>query len=153
MTGLERGAPDRRRKRAVRIAWIAAGWIFFAVGVIGVVLPGLPTTGPMLLAIACFARGSERLHRWLLNHRLFGTPIRRWQRHRVIPIRAKVTAILMMAGSIAYLVWLSGLPTWIIIAFVGLVLVGVVVVLRIPHRITADKTDGRTRNGSSDGIA
>jgi len=143
VTRFESGDSDhRRRKRAARLAWIAAGWIFFGVGVIGVVLPGLPTTGPMLLAIACFARGSERLHGWLLNHRLFGPPIRHWQRHHVIPIRAKVIAVSMMAGSIAYLVWLSSLPTWSIIVTVGLVVVGMVVVLRIPHKITEGRTNG-----------
>ena len=128
--------PERRRARgAARLAWLVAGWILFGIGLIGVVVPGLPTTGPMLLAVACFARGSKRLHGWLLDHHLFGRPIRRWQRHRVISIRAKVTAVSMMAGCIVYLVFLSALPKWGLIAIVGLVIVGMAVVLRIPHRI------------------
>lgn len=101
------GPPPGRVTRAARLVWIAAGWLFVAVGIIGIVVPGLPTTGPMLLALACFARGSERLHRWLLNHSVFGPPIHRWHAHRTIWIRDKIVAITMMLGSLAYVVWLS----------------------------------------------
>ena len=134
---------NRRRSGGTgRLAWLAAGWLFFGVGIVGVALPGLPTTGPMLLALACFARGSERLHGWLLNHRVFGPPLRRWQQHRVISIRAKITAISMMAGSFAYTVWLSPLPRWGVIAVGGLIVVGVAVVLRVPHTVVEEPTRG-----------
>ena len=103
------------------------------VGAVGVVVPGLPTTGPMLLALACFARGSERVHRWLLNHPVFGPPIHRWQEHRVISLRAKILAIPMMVGSFAGVVWLSSLPSWAVILIGCLIAVGIVVVLRVPH--------------------
>ena len=139
--------PERRRsKGAARFAWLAAGWVCFGVGAIGVVVPGLPTTGPMLLAVACFARGSERLHRWLLHHRVFGPSLRRWQRHRIIPLRAKVTAIAMMVASMVYLVVFSPLPTWAMIAAVALVVVGMIVVLRLPHRIRPGSLDALQPN-------
>ena len=127
--------PARRPRRGVaRLAWLAAGWSLFGIGAVGVVVPGLPTTGPMLLALACFARGSERLHRWLLHHRVFGPPLRHWQTHRTMPIRAKVTAVAMMAASFAYVALLSPLPPWGVIAVGVLIVIGMGVVLSIPHQ-------------------
>ena len=120
------------RSPVVRYAWLAAGWLCFGVGVVGVVLPGLPTTGPLLLALACFARGSHRLHNWLLQHRIFGPPLQRWQRYRTIPLRAKVVAVSMMVASFAYVTFFASMPTWLVAVVGVLVGVGVTVVLRIP---------------------
>lgn len=129
---------DERPKGLVKLLWLAAGWGFFAVGVVGVLLPGLPTTGPMLFALACFARGSHRLHAWLLDHPIFGPPLRHWREHRIIPIRAKVTAVSMMALSAAYVALGSRLPDWAVLGIVGLILIGMVVVVCFPHRVRTD---------------
>ena len=94
----------------------------------------------MLLALACFARGSERIHQWLLNHPVFGPPIHRWQKYRVISLRAKVTAIVMMLGSFVYVAWLSPLPKWAVIVIGCLIAIGMVVVLRVPHRIAEERS-------------
>lgn len=51
---------------------MALGWLAFATGIVGIVLPLLPTTPFMLLAAALFARSSPRFHRWLLTHPWFG---------------------------------------------------------------------------------
>lgn len=120
--------------RTRRIAWLAAGWACFAFGAIGAVLPGIPTTGPMLLALACFAKGSPRLHAWLLNHRVFGPPLQRWQRDRMIPLKAKVLAVSMMSASLAYVALWSPLPPWAVVAVAVLIAIGATVVLRLPHR-------------------
>ena len=128
------GATPAPRPRLRRLLWLAAGWACFAVGVVGVALPGIPTTGPMLMALWCFARGSPRLHDWLLNHRVFGPPLRRWKQHRMIPLRAKVLAVSMMLASFAYVSLLSPLPIWAVALVGALIAVGLVVVLRLPHR-------------------
>ena len=122
-----------RPPRAVRMAWLAAGWLFFGIGVAGAALPGLPTTAPMLVAVACFARGSDRLHWWLLNHRGFGPPLRRWQEHRSISPRAKATALVMMAGSIVVLLYATEFPAWLLVTTIAFVLFGMVFVARLPH--------------------
>lgn len=119
--------------KTIKILWLTAGWLCFAVGVIGVVLPGLPTTGPMLMALACFSKGSEKLRNWLLDHPTFGPPLRRWNETHTIPIQAKVTAIAMMFGSMAMVCMLTPLPAWGKLAANGLILVGMIVVLRVPH--------------------
>ena len=56
-----------------------AGALSAGIGLIGIVVPLLPTTPLMILAAACFARSSPRLHDWLWNHRVFGPAIRDWR--------------------------------------------------------------------------
>ena len=114
----------------------AAGGVCFAFGALGALLPGIPTTGPMLLALACFARGSDRLHDWLLNHRIFGPSLQRWQRHRLIPLKAKVAAIGSMSLSLAYLVFWSPVPTWAVILIAAVMLAGAAFILSCRHRLS-----------------
>lgn len=89
------------------MAFVALGWTFFGLGAIGVFLPVLPTTPFMLAALWAFARGSPRFHGWLYNHRLFGPPLQRWERHRVIPAHAKALAVVAMLASLAYMAWFT----------------------------------------------
>ena len=138
-------AENKPASGVARTAYLVVGLLFLGIGIVGVALPGIPTTGPLLLALACFARSSKRLHGWLLNHRLFGPPIRHWQTHRIMPLRAKIVAVTMMAGSAAYVIFFSGLPTWSVLAVVGLVIVGMVFVLSIPHRIAKDTASAPRR--------
>jgi hypothetical protein len=69
------------------------GFVFVALGLIGVYLPLLPTTPFLLLAAACFARSSERCHQWLLNNPTFGPIIRDWQDRRCISRTSKTIAL------------------------------------------------------------
>jgi hypothetical protein len=87
-------------KRALRAAYLAAGFGFLALGVLGAIVPVLPTTPFVLLAAACFARSSDRFYQWLLDHRYFGPLVREWRQHRSIPYRTKVFAIAMMAATL-----------------------------------------------------
>ena len=74
---------------ARRHLWMALGWAALGLGVLGVLVPLLPTTPFLILAAYLFSRGSERLHAWLLNHRIFGPPIENWRTHRAISTKAK----------------------------------------------------------------
>ena len=76
--------------------WLVLGVLALIVGAIGVVLPILPTTPFILIAAACFARGSERYERWLLTHPLFGPLVLEWREHRAIPRSAKWLATVSM---------------------------------------------------------
>lgn len=80
-------------KRAVLIF---CGLLSLGVGIIGIVVPLLPTTPFLLLAAACFARSSDRFHSWLLHHPRLGPPIRDWQERGVIRTGAKLLATVMI---------------------------------------------------------
>ena len=88
-----------------RYVLIGLGSLFLGLGVLGVFLPVLPTTPFVLLAAACYARSSERLHQWLLNNRVLGPSIREWDETKSIGRRAKITAILMIVTSFSFTVY------------------------------------------------
>ena len=79
-----------------RALLLAAGFLSLGLGVLGIFLPLLPTTPLVLLAAFFFARGSERAHKWLLGHRVFGPTVREWEEHRRIPQRAKRVSIVLV---------------------------------------------------------
>lgn len=83
---------------------VAAGWLFVAAGFLGIFLPLLPTTPFLLLAAFCFSKGSVRCHQWLLRSPRFGPYLAAWRDRGAIPLRAKLLAAALMAGSVA-LIW------------------------------------------------
>ncbi|MEH6529772.1 MULTISPECIES: YbaN family protein [Photobacterium] len=87
-----------------RTLLITIGWICVVLGVIGIFLPLLPTTPFLLLASACFMRGSPRLSRWLHLHPHFGPLLNNWHQHRavstVVKRRANISIVLSFAFSI-----------------------------------------------------
>jgi len=114
-----------------RAAYVAVGILAVALGVIGIFVPLLPTTPFLLLASACFLRGSDRLHRWLLSHGRLGGYIRAFEEGRGIPRRAKIVAIGMLWISIAYA--LAIVPgAWSAAALVALALGVTIYLLRLP---------------------
>jgi hypothetical protein len=103
----------RHDSALVRHAFLAAGFVFLGLGMLGLVLPVLPATPFVLLAAACFARASERFYNWVLNHRVFGPTVREWRRHRSIPYRVKLGAIALMAASLATSIVFFVRPAWL----------------------------------------
>lgn len=85
------------------------GIFFVGLAFIGVFLPLLPTTPFLLVATACFAKSSPRLHQMLLTNKIFGPMIYHWQTTRSIPKRAKVIALLSMVVAVLWSVFI--LPT------------------------------------------
>jgi uncharacterized membrane protein YbaN (DUF454 family) len=102
--------PARTQRRWLRWLWLAAGWASLALGVIGAFLPLLPTVPFVLLAAACFSRGSARWEQWLLTHPRFGPWVQDWRRSRAVPLRAKQWAWGTMAASSTW-AWFV-MPHW-----------------------------------------
>lgn len=96
--GVDADGLQLRRSRVQRVAYLVVAWIALMLGVIGIVLPGLPTTPFVLLAAWAAARGSRRLHGWLRVHRVFGPMIRDWQASGAVSRRAKWAATVTMAA-------------------------------------------------------
>lgn len=109
---------------------IALGLVFVGMAVLGIFLPVLPTTPLLLLALACFAKSSEKLNNRLLTNKTFGPFIRQWHETRSMPRKAKVYAIIsILAGGVisAYSVY-DVLLTLVLIA---VLIIPVVIILSI----------------------
>ena len=98
-----------------KIVWMAGGWVALGLGIVGAVLPLLPTTPFVLLAAYCFARSSPRLQLWLESHRIFGPMIANWRRYGAISVRTKIYSLSTMAAS-PFLTWALDAPIWALIA-------------------------------------
>jgi hypothetical protein len=116
----------------LRLVFLGLGWLFVGLGALGIPLPVLPTTPFLLLAAACFARSSTRLHRWLLASPLFGPIIRHWHATRTIPARAKVSAVALIVivggSSVAF----SLTSPWARVLVGATLLSSILWILRIP---------------------
>ncbi len=108
-----------------RWPWLMLSWISLALGLVGVVLPGLPTTPFILLAAFAASRGSNAMHRWLHEHPRFGSIIADWQREGAVSLKAKRVATLSMllCALILYLsapVWWLAVIPWAIMTAVAI---------------------------------
>ena len=101
--------------------WWLLAYVSLGIGFIGIFVPGLPTTVFVLLSAYAAARGSTRLHRWLLAHSRFGPAIRDWQAHGAVSRTAKWVATWAMLACAAVLLlvmmefpshrwWMTALP-------------------------------------------
>jgi len=116
----------------VRLAWFVFGMTCVGLGAVGVVLPLLPTTPFLLLAAYAFARSSERWHRWLMEHKLFGPMINDWNRYGAIDRQTKIVSIISMIGLIGLSVMLGASRTVIVVQAVVLTASATFIVTR-PH--------------------
>ena len=80
-----------------KITFLILGHIFFALGIVGAMLPILPTTPFLLLAVAFYSKSNSKLHEWLINNRFFGPSLQEWFNHGIIGIKAKLLATAMIS--------------------------------------------------------
>jgi uncharacterized membrane protein YbaN (DUF454 family) len=109
-----------------RYIFIILGTIFVIIGIIGIFVPILPTTPFLLLAAACYLRGSKRFYDWLLNNKLFGSYIKNYLEGRGMPFRVKIFTIALLWTAIGISIWLT-YPNYIVIAVLALVAIGVTI--------------------------
>jgi hypothetical protein len=98
-----------KTSKLARISWLIGGSISVSVGLIGIIVPGLPTTVFMLIAAACFYRSSQRFYDWIISHKLFGHHVKNYREGKGMPKRAKVMAFLFMWGFVLFAI-LIGIP-------------------------------------------
>ena len=111
--------------------FLVAGFLLVGLATLGIFLPLLPTTPLLLLAATCFANSSEKWHRWLMEHNIFGPIIRNWHEHRCIPLRAKIAAVASILVFGTYSIGFAIENPYLQIPGAILLLTGLVYVLRI----------------------
>lgn len=111
------GVPDSVK----RTLFVLVGTLFLAIGFVGIIIPVLPTAPLLLLAAACYLRGSEKLHRWMIENRIFGEFIRNYTEGRGIEPRQKVItlAFLWMTISFSALYLIENLPVRILLFLIA----------------------------------
>ena len=114
--------------------YFSFGLFLTGLGLVGIIIPGLPTTIFMILAAACFFRSSARMYNWVINHPLFGESVLRFRSGEGMPMKAKYTAIIMMwffiSASIFFFLHSHSLWIKTIITLSGLI--GTVFIIKQP---------------------
>jgi len=121
------------RQKFVRALFFVAGTVSLAIGTIGIVLPILPTTPLLLLALACYCRSSKRMTKWVLNNKYFGSYIRRYREGKGIPIKTKIIAISTLWITISYSAFFIVNIWWIVQLILFAIAIAVSIhILRLP---------------------
>lgn len=129
----------------IRILFNIIGTLAVVLGLIGIFVPLLPTTPFLLLASACYMRGSPRMAHWMVSNRLFGRYLNDFQTNQGIPMKTKIVALTVMWISLSISAYVVPLP-WVrpILLLIG---IGVTIYLwryktRTPDRAgTPELTD------------
>jgi uncharacterized protein len=104
--------------------WITAGTISLGLGILGILLPVLPTTPFLLLAAFCYGRGSQRFYHWLVDRSWAGSYIRSYREGRGIPMKQKISAIGLLWLTIGFAIVFVATTWWLKIGL-GIIAVGV----------------------------
>lgn len=134
------------KSQTKKIILLLTGWFFVLLGMIGIFLPLLPTTPFLLIALWAFSQSSDRFHRWLYTHRLFGPPLQDWSNYGVIPRRAKIIAISMMIVSAVVVILFTETPWWGVAAMILVMSIGAAFILTRPSRRREAETTARKEN-------
>ena len=112
-----------KRSRLTRVLYITGGTLSLALGVLGIVLPGLPTTPFALLSAYLYAKSSQKLYNWLLNNRLLGPRIKNYHRKQGVTKKGKIGVIIFMwvMVCLSSFVIIKMIPLRILILSLGLI--------------------------------
>ncbi len=126
-------SPDERPSLPLRAILVTVGTASLVIGVLGIVLPVLPTTPFLLLAAACYARASDRLYGWLIGQRSLGPIITEWRRSRSLPpgVRARALAVVALSFGLS-IILVDGLLLRGALGVTGLIVA--IFLYRIPTR-------------------
>ena len=113
---------------------IGTGWMCVGLGIIGIIMPMFPTTPFLLIAVWAFSKSSPELAERIRNHRLAGPYIRDWQDEGVIPVKAKIIAVVMMTAMLAYLQFVAKPPPWAVASAATVMAATAIYILTRPSR-------------------
>ena len=127
---------DLDRSKISRVLWFTTGFIVMTIGLIGIIVPGLPTTPLMILAAACFAKSSQRFYDWIINNKMFGQHVKNYREGNGIPKKSKPIILVTMWTFVLFAVLIAipdSAPSASKITTLVLAVIGTIFILRIPN--------------------
>jgi uncharacterized membrane protein YbaN (DUF454 family) len=118
----------------LRAIYLALGFLFLGLGIVGYFVPLLPGTVNLLIAVFFFLRSSEKMYRWVMEHRLFGHLIRDYHAGLGIPRRIKIWAVGLIVISFGFTVGVAVERTWLRLLLVATALAVSTFILTRPTR-------------------
>jgi uncharacterized membrane protein YbaN (DUF454 family) len=94
----------------IKMLWRIAGLFFVGCAYIGAIVPGIPTTVFLVLALWCFSKSSEKLRNWIWEHPIFGAYVQDWTEKRIYPTKAKWIMLTCCSASYAWLIYIALKP-------------------------------------------
>lgn len=124
----EKAALAIKKNKIVRILYAVGGTVSLVLAILGIVVPGLPTTPFALLSAFLYAKSSKKMYNWILNNKVLGPRIRNYQRRKGVTRKGKIGVILFMTLMVLFssFVVVNNLSLRMVILSLGLV--GLVVV-------------------------
>ena len=104
---------DKTLNRFFKWILTTLGTVFLGLGILGILLPILPTTPFLLLAAACYARSSKRFYDWLLNNKWVGAYIKNYREDKGIPLKIKIFTISLLWITILFSVFFIIHISWV----------------------------------------
>ena len=136
ISNAEAPAPTRAEVEQVgwlsRIVYLLLAGTFLTLGLVGIILPGLPTTPFILLTSYFLSRSSPRLRRRLLESKLFGSFLKDWQKHRGIRRAVKWRAIVFVVIAVGVSCWFSRLSAVLLATILIAACIGIAIVVSLP---------------------
>lgn len=126
------GAADVVDSPVMRFVYGLLGFVFLGIGITGVLVPGMPGTVFLLVAVWFFFRSNERMYKWVLEHPRFGPTVRAYRAGYGIPRRIKVIAVTLMLISVGFSVVFAVNNNWMRAVLLGLAAYGTWFILTRP---------------------
>ncbi|MFL2768253.1 MAG: YbaN family protein [Dehalococcoidia bacterium] len=125
--------PKLNKYKPIRILWILLGSLSIGMGVIGIFVPGWPTTIFLIIASYFYIRSSRRLYNWLINNRLLGIYIKNYLSGKGMPLKAKLVSLIVMwlFGLLSILMWIPNDLILIQSIVLLLLIIGTFFILRV----------------------
>ena len=125
--------PKINENKSIRLLWVLLGSLSVGMGVIGIFVPGWPTTIFLIIASYFYIRSSEKLNNWLINNKILGIYLKNYYSGKGMPLKAKIFSILMMwsFGLLSIFLWIPSNLMIVKITVFILLVIGTIFILRV----------------------
>ncbi|WP_414468395.1 YbaN family protein [Methanobacterium sp. ACI-7] len=120
-----------------RLFFFVLGLTLLGMGIVGVIIPLLPTTPFILAAFLCFGKSSKKAERWILNNRYFGSYIENYKAKNGIPldIKFKSIAFLWITLIISSIFFFSQLYVLLLLLIIGIIVTTHIFLLKTKNQL------------------